>query len=164
MIAICRFVLMTGVYALSVAYTCGQAQNFSAEQLEVKQCIDTFFKAMYENDGENVKQLFHEKARLYTVVEGYGSPVLEQFDVSAFITAVSQPKDERWKEVLWNYQIDVDGLMASVWTDYTFFLVTDSTRQLIHCGINSFELFKDNSGWRITQITDTRHTEGCRTE
>ncbi|MBI5914693.1 MAG: nuclear transport factor 2 family protein [Bacteroidetes bacterium] len=33
-----------------------------------------------------------------------------------------------------------------------------------HCGVDAFQLFKGENGWKITQISDTRRRENCQTE
>lgn len=42
--------------------------------------------------------------------------------------------------------------MASAWVPYTFYL--DGV--ITHCGVNSIELLRDQEGWKITQLSDTR--------
>jgi len=44
-----------------------------------------------------------------------------------------------------------------VWAPYTFYL----NERISHCGVNSIELLQDASGWKITQISDTRRTVEC---
>jgi hypothetical protein len=47
--------------------------------------------------------------------------------------------------------------MAAIWTEYSFYLGD----KFSHCGVNSFQLFKDETGWKIIYIVDTRRKEGC---
>jgi hypothetical protein len=63
----------------------------------------------------------------------------------------------RWDEQIYDVEVQVDGDMASVWAPFTFYL----DGAISHCGINSIELMRDATGWKITQIADTRRTEGC---
>jgi hypothetical protein len=47
--------------------------------------------------------------------------------------------------------------MATAWTPYKFYL--DKT--FSHCGVNAFQLFKSENGWKIISILDTRRKEPC---
>ena len=47
--------------------------------------------------------------------------------------------------------------VASVWAPYTFHL----DGRVLHCGTDSFELLRGADGWKITQVADTRRTDGC---
>ena len=53
--------------------------------------------------------------------------------------------------------MEIDGNLAQVWTKYAFFLGEDFD----HCGVDAFQLFNDGDGWKIFQLVDTRHREGC---
>lgn len=158
----CRFFLMIGCILCSVAFNTVKAQKFSEAQLEVKQVIDNLFEAMRTGNGETLQQCFHQDARLYTIINQYGIGTLAEEEVKEFIEAVALPKEEIWNEVIWTYEIQVEGPMASAWTEYSFFILSEGENQLVHCGYNSFELFKGSTGWLITQITDTRNTSECR--
>jgi hypothetical protein len=61
------------------------------------------------------------------------------------------------EERLLGYSIRVDGPLAQAWTPYEFYLQGD----LHHCGVNSFQLFRDPEGWKIIYIIDTRRVIGC---
>ena len=65
-----------------------------------------------------------------------------------------------YDEKIWSYDIRIDGLLATAWTDYTFYL----GEKLLHCGVNAFQLFKSDEGWKVIHITDTRSREGCQAE
>jgi hypothetical protein len=51
----------------------------------------------------------------------------------------------------------IDGNLASVWTDYKFYI----GEKFSHCGVNSFQLFKGDDGWKIIYIIDTRRKDNC---
>jgi hypothetical protein len=63
----------------------------------------------------------------------------------------------RWEERIYDVEIRVDGRVASAWAPYTFYL----DGRPLHCGVDSFELLCGAQGWLITQVADTRRTEGC---
>ena len=74
---------------------------------------------------------------------------------------VGTPHTEVYDERISDVQIRVDGNFATAWMNYTFYVVSNGTDQLSHCGVNAFHFFRGTDGWKITQITDTRRREGC---
>ncbi|MEO1625871.1 MAG: hypothetical protein AAFV25_12000, partial [Bacteroidota bacterium] len=89
-----------------------------------------------------------------------GKPTIKMGNAEEFIAAVGSPHAPEWREKIWSYDVQIDGRLATAWTEYTFFLGT----QLLHCGVNAFQFFESADGWKIIQITDTRRKEGCRAE
>ena len=53
--------------------------------------------------------------------------------------------------------VQVDGNLASVWVEYSFYIGP----RLSHCGVDAFQLARDASGWKIVAIADTRRRLGC---
>jgi hypothetical protein len=129
----------------------------SADSLEVRAVIDVLFDGMRAGDSSAVRTALHPKARFMTTLVRDGVPVLHDGGVQGFVEAVGRPHDEIWDERIWNVSIHIDGLLASAWMDYAFFLGSEFS----HCGVNAFQFFKAADGWKVIQITDTRRTEDC---
>ena len=68
------------------------------------------------------------------------------------------PKDRKFEEKLLDFSIQVDGNMANAWTPYEFWY----QEELSHCGVNSFQLIKEDDKWKIIYLVDTRRREGCK--
>jgi hypothetical protein len=62
-----------------------------------------------------------------------------------------------WDERLGATTVHVDGPLAVVWAEYSFYAGT----KFSHCGVNAFQLVKTADGWRILALTDTRQRTGC---
>ena len=123
--------------------------------------IQKMFDGMRAGDSAAVNSVFDPSARLqttYTNKEGLAVIVTEK--ISHFVEAVGTPHDEIWDERIWGYDVRIDDRLATAWTEYTFFL----GEKMSHCGVNAFQLFKSEEGWKIIQITDTRRRNGCQTE
>lgn len=132
------------------------AQN---DTTEVQKTIDVMFNGMRKGDSAMVHSAFHPKAMLHSTLKrktGETEFITEQ--LSEFITAVASPHAEIWNEIIWSYEIKIDGIMATAWTPYTFYLGDT----LSHCGVNSFTLMKTDKGWKIVSITDTRRKNNCK--
>lgn len=123
--------------------------------------IKTLFDGMRAGDSMTVQDLFADKATLSSIIKNNEGKIMKRTnDAGGFVTAIGTPHDEIWDEQIWSYDINIDGLMANAWTEYTFY----RGDQLSHCGVNSFELIHLDEGWRISAITDTRRRTDCKTD
>lgn len=129
--------------------------NEDAEAIAV---IKTFFLAMKEADSSKLNSVVHKDIRLQTAGKKKSGEVFmfeEKFE--EFVKAVGTPHEETWNEIIHQYEVKIDGPLATVWTPYTFYLGD----KLSHCGVNAFQLIKVAAGWKIISIIDTRRKENC---
>lgn len=123
----------------------------------VRAVIDQLFDGMRAGDSTRVRAVFHPQARLWTIAERDGTPVLREGAVDRFVAAVGSPRDAVWDERIRDVEIRVDDRMAAAWVPYAFFLGDAFS----HCGVNALQLVDDGPGWRILALTDTRRQHGC---
>jgi hypothetical protein len=128
--------------------------QMSHEEHEVHAAVEQIFEGMRTANPDLVRAVFATDAR-FAMVGGEAGGVSVQ-SVDGWLDAIAS-SERRWDERVYDVDVRVDGAMASVWAPYTFYL----DGAVRHCGINSIELLRDDSGWRVTQISDTRRTEGC---
>ena len=134
------------------------AQN-SYEEEKIKEVVNTFFDGFHTRDSTIMKSVFYEDPVVQTIAktkEGETKLVNEELE-KVLKGIVSIPLETTFKEVLHDYVIKIDGEMANAWTPYSFYL-NDS---FSHCGVNSFQLLKQNGAWKIIYLIDTRRREGC---
>ena len=129
-------------------------------QDEVKQTILAFFESFHKGDTLNLKNSIGENLILQTiVVNKEGKTVVMQTPKQNLFNAISsKPKDQQWNEKLMSFTINADAKIATAWTPYEFY-VNDN---FSHCGVNVFQLYKDQNQWRIIAIADTRQKERCQ--
>jgi hypothetical protein len=145
---------------LSCLTTKAQATT-GEEQTAVIAVIQRMFDAMRKGDSTALRSTFDASAKLQTAFTNKeGKPMLANESVDEFARAVGTPHKEVYDERIWSYDVRIDGRLASAWTEYSFFL----DDKLSHCGVNAFQLFKGENGWKIIQITDTRRRDNCQTE
>lgn len=127
--------------------------------LEALGVVRTLFDGMRRGDSALVRPLFHAKARLLSVsLRNAAAPALEvEETVDTFVQAVGRERSVTWDERIFNERVLLDGPLASVWVDYTFY--TGET--LSHCGVDHLLLFRQEGVWRIVELADTRRREGC---
>ncbi|UYQ94264.1 nuclear transport factor 2 family protein [Chitinophaga horti] len=122
-------------------------------QEEVKTVIQQMFEGMRKGDSAVVRGVFADKALLQTIVDRNDAPVkVSTADLGGFLKAIGTPHTDVWDERITFSQILLDGKLASVWTPYKFYLGD----KLQHCGVNSFQLVKLATGWKIVHLIDTR--------
>ena len=128
------------------------------EKEAVIEVVKNLFDGMRAGDSTAVQYAFLGVVETKTVfTDKEGNPQMRTGSSSKFATAVGTPHDEVWDEKIWSYEVQVDGVLASVWTEYTFYLGD----KMSHCGVNNFQLHKTNSGWKIIQLVDTRRRTNC---
>lgn len=148
-----RFIFYLCVLLTSVVF----AQE--DENAKVKATIDVFFEGFHKGDTTLMKSVMMDKMLLQTTyITKDGNHALVSEESSKLISAIAKrPNDQKWDERLLNYNIQIDGIMAHVWTPYEFWL----NDEFSHCGVNSFQLFNDNGQWKIIYLIDTRRKQGC---
>lgn len=125
---------------------------------EVEAVIRSLFEGMKNKDPELVKAAFSESALMQTVQAKPEGSTLGSNSVADFVNRIATtPAETVLDEQILDYQIKVDGTMASAWTPYKFFV----NGNFSHCGVNSFQLVKMAEGWKIVYIIDTRRKENC---
>ena len=130
----------------------------SSEEDAVKSAIQQLFDGMRKGDSAMVKGAFTDKAILQTVQNKKdGSTAIGSVTLAQFLVAVGTPHTDVWDERITFDKILIDGSLASVWTPYRFFL----NDQFSHCGVNSFQLYRSETGWKIIYLVDTRRKDKC---
>ncbi|MDN4166592.1 nuclear transport factor 2 family protein [Cytophagales bacterium LB-30] len=131
------------------------------EEEAVKQTIVTMFDAMRAGDSSLLATTFHPEMTLKSVgMNKEGQVQLRNENAKEFLKAVGTPHDIVWDERILSWEIRIDGPMATAWTEYQFY----AGERFSHCGVNAFQLIKQNGKWTIFHIADTRRKEGCLNE
>lgn len=136
--------------------------NLNAQKKEsenVKATIIKFFDAFHKQDTIVLKSMVTDKIILQSIsINKEGKTVLKEDDYNKFIKNIASiPKDKSFEEKLLDFNIQIDENMANVWTPYEFWYQNEFS----HCGVNSFQLMKEDNAWKIIYLVDTRRREGC---
>lgn len=124
----------------------------------VKAAVNSLFAAMMHADSAALMKCFAPGAVLQTVVNKQGTVSVRTEAISGFASSIGQlPKDAADERITFDV-IKVDGDLAIAWTPYQFYF----QQQLLHCGVNSFQLVRLAEGWKIQSIIDTRRKNGCQ--
>lgn len=151
-----NYTLLLGIVLWSTAATAQHSDDIT----QIRAVIDQFFEGMRTQDTAMMAFVMTPNMQMQTVAKVEGKTRLVAGNAAKFLSNVAAPTPQPWDERIWSYEIQLDGAMASVWTEYSFFF----GERLLHCGVNQFMLLHDGSGWKIFYIVDTRRPNGCREE
>ena len=135
--------------------------SFSQEQeyQHIKESIEIFFNGFHQRDSNIIKSVVARDIVLQTIgSDKEGNSRMRTDSFADFLKSiVSIPDSLDFKEEIHDYNIQIDGSMAHAWTPYTFWINGNTS----HCGVNSFQLYNDDTSWKIIYLVDTRRKENC---
>lgn len=150
---------MKVLIGLVLIFSWGIANAQDNEKEEVKKAVQMFFDGFHKQDSTLIRSTTGSGIIMQTIGrDKEGTSVVKTSDFNDFLKSiVSIPDSIKFQEKLLSYQIKVDGSMANAWTPYELW-INDS---LSHCGVNSFQLHKQEGTWKIIYLIDTRRREPC---
>ena len=119
--------------------------------------IKAMFAGLAARDGQAILA--------QTRAEGGATVALERPDGTRTIRHMSwanfadgiKPGPERYEERISDPAIEVDGDIAMVWAPYVFYL----NGKADHCGVNHFDLVRENGAWKVLSVTWSQRSTGC---
>ena len=124
-----------------------------AQESEIQMTIGKFFNAFHQRDSIALKKVCSENLVLHSISESEKGSKFSIQKASDFYKSIATiPLSMKFEEKILSFKVQIDGSMAHVWTPYEFY-VND---KLSHSGVNSFQLYKENDGWKVVYIIDTR--------
>ena len=127
----------------------------SEDEKAVKAVVVQLFEGMQKHDSTMIRACFHPSARMQSIADKKTGVVgltvensIDSFVKSVAISLANVPIEER----VLSYEIRVDAQMATAWTPYEFYL----NNRKNHCGVDAFQFYKSDKGWKILTIADTR--------
>lgn len=151
---------MTMVFMVLVAMASAPAPAAAqeGEEVAVMAVVEAMFDAMRAGDSAAMRAVLHPSATGASVSVREGVPTLtREASLDGFVQAVGTPHEEVWDERIWDAEVRVDGNLATAWMEYAFY----AGDEFSHCGVDAFQLFKGEDGWKVFHVADTRRREGC---
>lgn len=136
----------------------GFSQN-SNDEAEAKKVVTDFFEAFHKQDSVALRNLAHSTIKMQSIgANKEGKVQLSTMAYGDFMKSIASiPSTTKFEEKLHSFNIQVNGPLAHVVTEYSFWV----NENLSHCGVNSFTLVKEDQEWKIAYLIDTRKKEGC---
>ena len=128
-----------------------QAQETPDNQA-IKQVINNMFSAMQTGDTALFRKCFAPTVIFQTIVNQQNQTQVKTQDFEAFLKSLTKYPKGALDERITFKEVQSDGTLASVWTPYQFYY----QGKFAHEGVNSFQLVKIVSEWKIQYLIDTR--------
>lgn len=122
----------------------------SADREAVLKTVQAFFDTMSAKDVDGARQILMPQGRFHAMSIRDGKPDTRAFSNEEYFS-VLQSEKRTLRERMWNPEVRVHGLIATVWTPYDFWI----DGKFSHCGIDAFDLIRTEEGWKIAGGTYT---------
>lgn len=140
------------IFLFLLAPVLGLTQS-TGESNSPEDCVTSFFNAFHTQDTVLMKSFIHDDIKLATVKSSVDDTLLLVDDIHEFYLSIASiPDTINFLEEIISIEVETDGLIAQVWTEYTFFI----NNEVSHKGVNAFTLLKAGSSWKIIYLVDTR--------
>jgi len=133
------------------------AANLFAQNADVKtasEVPDKLFAAMKAKSFADIRDVFTPEGQLVAIDkprDGKGISKTRVFTAESFAIQISEAKSADFIEKMPNKDVKIAGDLAMVSGRYTFY-VGD---KFSHCGLNTFNLVRTETGWKIANAAST---------
>ena len=136
--------LVVAMALLVFGWTPLHAQPAGAEHEAVLKTVQAFFDTMTARDIEGARRILQPQGRFHALRTRDGKPDVREFSNEEYFADLNASK-QKMQERIWNPDVRVSGLIATVWAPYDFWI----DGKFSHCGIDAFNLIKTAEGWKI---------------
>lgn len=120
------------------------AAQRSAESDAVLAVVQMFFDTMTAKDIEGARKVLMPQGRFHAMDMRKPKSDPRGFSNEEYFAQLQASK-ETMRERIWNPEVRVHGLIATVWAPYDFW----RDGKFSHCGVDAFDLIKTDEGWKI---------------
>jgi len=136
---------MTTLLSLVLAmFAAVGAQSAGKEREAVMKTVQAFFDTMTAHDVDGARQILQPQGRFHAMSMKDGKPDVRAFANEEYFAQLQASK-QRMQERIWNPDVRINGLIASVTAPYDFWI----DGKFSHCGVDAFDLIKTEEGWKI---------------
>jgi len=119
--------------------------------------INAMFAGLAARDGAAIQaQLRTEGGATVAVERPDGTRSIKHLSWADFTGGI-KPGPEKYEERMANPAIEIDGDIAMVWGNFSFLV----DGKVHHCGVNHFDLVRENGAWKVLNVTWSQRTAGC---
>ena len=131
--------------------------QFNPDKEQIQWSVDRFIEGINNSDTIALRQVVDPNIGLLTIFNDGKKNIMAAETIEMLFDNVIKPRTEEYREDQESCLIESNGILASVWCDYIFYV----DNKILHCGVNAYQLYKTRRGWKIIQITDTRQKHDC---
>ena len=124
---------------------------------DVVAVVNKMFAEMANHNPAAIAELFTKDSNLTAIIKRKdGKTAVMASSGEAFSKNFAEKRGEI-KEEMYEQKTLVDGDLAMVWGRYVFFV----DGKISHCGLNSFDLVRTETGWKIANASSTIDPTAC---
>ena len=116
----------------------------ASERDAVLKVVQAFFDTMTARDVEGARKVLQPQGRFHAMRMREGKPDVRAFSNEEYFADL-KASTQKMQERIWNPEVRVSGLIATVWASYDFWI----DGKFSHCGVDQFDLIKTEDGWKI---------------
>lgn len=151
-----KFLIMVSLLGCSVPITAISAQSVN-EEAAIIATIDALFEGLRKQDRAGLEAItVPGSLNISSSPDNAGEVRLTVLGYQELITALSRAGAARI-ERYWDATVLIQGSIAVFWAPYDFHI----DGKFSHCGIDSFQLVKQEGKWLISNLSWTREVENC---
>lgn len=114
------------------------------EREAILKVVQAFFDTMTAQDVDGARKILQPQGRFHALRMRDGKPDVRAFANEEYLADLKSGK-QKMRERIWNPDVRIHGLIATVTAPYDFWI----DGKLSHCGIDSFDLIKTEEGWKM---------------
>lgn len=130
-------------FVLSMIVVLG-VQADGKEREAVLNAVQAFFDTMTKADVEGARKVLQPQGRFHAMSMKDGKPDVRAFSNEEYFANLQASK-QVMRERMWNPDVSIHGLIATVRAPYDFW----RDGKFSHCGVDIFDLIKTEDGWKI---------------
>lgn len=128
-----------------------------ADVAAVMRPIEAMFAALAAHDGAAIlAQTRPEGGATVAIERPDGSRQIRHLSWTEFAAGI-KPGPETFEERISDPAVETDGDVAMVWAPYVFLL----NGKPEHCGVDHFDLVRENGSWKVLNVTWSQRATGC---
>jgi hypothetical protein len=116
----------------------------STDRDAVLKVVQIFFDTMTARDVEGARKVLVPQGRFHAMDMRQPKSDPQSFTNEEYFARLQQSKRTS-RERIWNPDVRVHGLIATVWAPYDLWV----DGKYSHCGVDVFDLIKTDEGWKI---------------
>ncbi len=146
---------LTIIFTLAISVSAFAQKNDGGK--DALAVVNKMFAGMAKHNPAAIAELWAKESNLTAVIKRKdGKTVIVNLTGEKFSLNFAENKEEI-KEDMYDQKTFVDGDIAMVWGRYVFFV----GGKISHCGLNSFQLVKTDSVWKIANAASTIDANAC---
>lgn len=138
-----RFLALVLLLSVTPVPSTARAQT-GADREAVLKTVRAFFDTMTARDVDGARKILMPQGRFHAMRIQDGKPDVRAFSNEEYFSQLASSK-QVMRERMWNPEVRIHGLIATVWAPYDFWI----DGKFSHCGIDAFDLIRTEEGWKI---------------